>query len=450
MKWLLGKILPVLIVAGLLGALVPAASADHDIPWKVTADCDGGFWATGPTTHTISGVTKNYNHVVAFWGGGVDGVGGGTWAIVSPVPNQGFVMSVTDGAACITPLAKAKAIIARECKDCQELVVRRAEQGATQPRATATPFRIPGAPTATPVSAPAAVVIGGVNVPTDISTCRYEVRTNDGETRTVGFRLLNGEVAYAFAKRINGSNGEPVYKVFYAVGENAVTLTHGFLLVCSTPLVFQQEAFTGFRQIDPAADSQLDGQNLFGQSEEVQAAHVKAAGGDSLRAQLDWVKAHNAQVMTAQPAPIPYTGKGGGVNPTLSNKPPLNAVKVSDGASVFPVWGVNVPFKSDQSQDYVRLHPGDTLSKGYSQLLTDFAFGSAWREKGEWEYILPPGTNEVWVVAVGDAPPEVKRSGNKLSFKTNDDVTRAAPNSQDGTKKPPVGSTGISLLVYAN
>lgn len=150
------------------------------------------------------------------------------------------------------------------------------------------------------------VPVSGVMLNTDLTQPRWTKSTPEGAEEAFGFLVLEGENAYAFAQSIDGSQGGPVYQV-YGPGSHLISLRHGTLMVFSSPLAFQPELFEGFRRIEPGTYSQIDGQHLFTQDPAIQENFLSNAGGNEIAAQLNWVKAHNAQVTSPQP---PQGGQG--------------------------------------------------------------------------------------------------------------------------------------------
>lgn len=170
------------------------------------------------------------------------------------------------------------------------------------PQATATVFRIPRAAAQATV-APSSVVISGIKVPLDTSRPRWTRRTSGDQPETIGFALLEGEVAYVFGESINASVGGPVYRIFTDPGHNAVTILHGSIMVFSTQLALSPETFTGFRYMDESGFSQADGRHLLQEDTSVQGAFLEKCRGDAVCAELEWVKAHNAQVEAVRQQP---------------------------------------------------------------------------------------------------------------------------------------------------
>ena len=186
--------------------------------------------------------------------------------------------------------------------------------------------------TAAPESSPASaqsqfVAVSNVMLNRDLSQCRWGTETQKGETKTIGFLVLPGEIGLAFGWAIDGMEGK-VRQTFHE-GNNIVAITDGFVVVCSTTMALQPEVFEGYKLLEPTSYS-LDGQHLFGQAGDAQEGYLKQAAGDWTHAALLWKKAHDEQLIQsrggkpflasaqAPPAPTatPQPATGGVIAPT--------------------------------------------------------------------------------------------------------------------------------------
>lgn len=133
------------------------------------------------------------------------------------------------------------------------------------------------------------------------------------------------------------------------------------------------------------------------------------------------------------------------VTPIAVDSVPLNAVKLTVGQAVIPNWGYG-PW-GVQTIVYPKVQPGGTLPLGPSQAVTDFN-GRNWVPAGEWTFVVPKGVKEIFVTVQGDAPAEVVWEGQKLTFRSNAEISKKAPFSLDNTPRLATGSTGVSLVVF--
>ncbi|MBI2590503.1 MAG: hypothetical protein HYW33_01295, partial [Candidatus Blackburnbacteria bacterium] len=156
--------------------------------------------------------------------------------------------------------------------------------------------------TAAPESSPAFtqsqfVAVGGVMLNRDLSQCRWGTETQKGETKTISFLVLPGEIGLAFGWAIDGMEGK-VRQTFHE-GNNIVAITDGFVVVCSTTMALQPKVFEGYKLLE-ATSFGWDGQHLFGQAGDVQGGFLQQAMGDWAMAAVLWKNAHNQQWLDAQ------------------------------------------------------------------------------------------------------------------------------------------------------
>lgn len=153
-----------------------------------------------------------------------------------------------------------------------------------------------------PASASQFVAVGGIMLNRDLNEC-YTEPTGVGATVTKTWNVQPGRTLYAFAWSINGSTRPAWVSVPGTTnGMVSLTVTDGIVVVCSSPLAFTPEVFDGFTELSINGVSQLDGQHLLTQSQEVVDAETATAQGDSIAAQINWVKKHNQVLLDAQKA----------------------------------------------------------------------------------------------------------------------------------------------------
>ena len=173
------------------------------------------------------------------------------------------------------------------------------------------------------------VAVNGIMLNRDLNEC-YTEPTGEGVTVTKTWNVQPGRTLYAFGWSINGSTKPAWVSVPGTTsGMVSLTVTDGIVVVCSSPLAFTPEVFDGFTELSINGISQLDGQHLLTQDPSIVDAAVASAGGDSILAQINWVKAHNQEMINQQrggqaPAPAPQAqapSGTGGASPTSTAQP---------------------------------------------------------------------------------------------------------------------------------
>ncbi|MBI4028915.1 MAG: hypothetical protein HY376_00950 [Candidatus Blackburnbacteria bacterium] len=172
------------------------------------------------------------------------------------------------------------------------------------------------------------VAVNGIMLNRNLDEC-YTEPTGEGVTVTKTWNVQPGRTLYAFGWSINGSTRPAWVSVPGTTsGMVSLTVTDGIVVVCSTPLAFTPEVFDGFTELSINGISQLDGQHLLTQDPSIVNAVVASAGGDSILAQINWVKAHNQDLLNQQrgqaPAPVQQAqapSGTGGASPTATPQP---------------------------------------------------------------------------------------------------------------------------------
>ncbi len=298
-----------------------------------TALCSGGYYQTGAnqfgSTDWFSITTGRVGVLTAGWIAGYEA--NGATKVTLDVGDYNF--ELVSGAVCVGESQAVNAWLRQTCPQCTEGILQGAGLPAPEesdPVSTDTP--------ATSAAAPAQaqfVPVGGVILNRDLNEC-YTEPTGVGVTVAKTWNVGVGRTLWAFAWSINGSTRPAWVSVpGTTTGNVSLTVTDGIVVICSSPLAFTPEVFDEFTEMKLDQTGQVGGGHLLTEPAEVIDVWIAQAGGNAVVAQINWVKAHNQELINqqrgGQAAPAPQAQAAA---PAPAPAPAVGPVRYTNSGSL--------------------------------------------------------------------------------------------------------------------